>query len=236
MQIKLLTLNVQGRMNLDKIFPLFEKEQPDILCLQEVFLEDLEYMKDKYGYNFSFGASNNMLPDGLYQFGEAGLQGSAIVSKHEIESKETYFYRGEGNAPLYTGFLTPDKVVVIGVVKGIKIATTHFTLSRKGQFTVQQYTDFVNLMKQINHNEKLILCGDFNSPRGGQMFSLFEEQFKDNLPKNVESTIDPNLHRVKGLSLAVDTIFSRGYTVKDVRVIEGVSDHKCIIGMVTLPS
>ena len=64
-----------------------------------------------------------------------------------------------------------------------------------------------------------------------EIFSAFTKHLTDNLPPEIDSTLDPVLHRVPGLHLAVDTIFSTPeYVVKKVRTIAGVSDHKAIVG------
>jgi hypothetical protein len=67
------------------------------------------------------------------------------------------------------------------------------------------------------------------------MFAKFEDELGliDHLPANVTSTLDPQFHRAKGLEYVVDTIFSTPeYEVTEVRVLNGISDHKGIVARV----
>jgi hypothetical protein len=58
--------------------------------------------------------------------------------------------------------------------------------------------------------------------------------YKDNVPKEVDSTIDPVLHRAKDIRYMVDGVFSTpAYKVSEVEVREGVSDHKAILAQVS---
>lgn len=131
-----------------------------------------------------------------------------------------------------------NRVLIFGTFaknkKKYNIATTHFTWTPDGNPTKQQKEDFGELMRKINPlNQQIILCGDFNAPRGGEIYDTLAKKFTDNVPKNIKSTIDEELHEVKGLQYVVDSIFTgKHYSAKDVKVISGVSDHKAIKAMI----
>jgi hypothetical protein len=57
---------------------------------------------------------------------------------------------------------------------------------------------------------------------------------KDNIPPEVTTTLDQEIHGVKGLQFVVDGMFSQPpYVVNNVRVVTGVSDHCALVGEVS---
>lgn len=95
-----------------------------------------------------------------------------------------------------------------------------------------QHADFARLKHLLAERSDYVLCGDFNAPRGGPIFSRFCDELGliDHLPADVTTTIDARFHYAGALELAVDTIFAAPhYAVTDVQVIEGISDHKGIV-------
>ncbi len=118
-----------------------------------------------------------------------------------------------------------------------RIGVTHFTWSTNGDITDEQRADFARLKRVLSEFPDYLLCGDFNAPRGREMFAIFQDELglEDHLPPHVRSTLDPVLHRVGHLQLAVDTIFATPeYRVTGVEVLEGVSDHKALLATVEL--
>ena len=80
-----------------------------------------------------------------------------------------------------------------------------------------------------------MFCGDFNAPRGGEVFDQLASHYSDCVPPEITTTIDQELHRAKGLQYVVDSIFSTDqYRLEDVRVQSGVSDHCALIGRVCM--
>ena len=58
--MKLISLNIEGDKHLDdKILPFFDKEKPDVLCLQEVFAKDIQKICQRTGLEKYF--------DGLFE-------------------------------------------------------------------------------------------------------------------------------------------------------------------------
>jgi len=71
-----------------------------------------------------------------------------------------------------------------------------------------------------------VLTGDFNAPRGREIFSHIASVFKDNVPDHVSVSLDPLHHRAGALPYMVDGIFSTpGYRVTEVEQHFGLSDH-----------
>jgi len=227
MAIKLITLNVEQSNHLDKFVPFLKEESPDIVCLQEVMKADVSFIKNELKMEGVFFPTSN----------KDGIEGTLLLTKLPCSPIQAQYYFGEGKVPVYTDPYSKERVLLYTTVenqgKKFVIGTTHFSWTPDGDADELQWRDFHSLMKILKTFDNLILCGDFNAPRGREMFTEFTKHFKDNLPPEIESTIDPDLHRAKGLSLAVDTIFSTPhYLVRDVKVVSGVSDHKAVVGYV----
>lgn len=233
--LKLISLNVERSLHLDTILPFLEQEQADIVCLMEVSKVDLpryEHATKAQAHFFpmtTVSPGNTFMPDGK------GLQGLALLTKLPHEIRHAY-YIGDGSAPEFGAYNAEDRVVAIAKVtkdeKQFVIGTTHFTWTPNGDANEDQWNAFTALMRILDEYHELILCGDFNAPRGREMFTAFTERFTDNLPKEVASTLDPKFHRKPEIRLAVDTIFSRGPYTITVRVVDGLSDHKGLVAMI----
>ena len=88
------------------------------------------------------------------------------------------------------------------------------------------------MLRLFEQKKEIVFCGDFNAPRGGEVFSTLATVFTDNIPSSVTTTMDNALHRVgdKLRPLVVDGLFTRGYKASNVRVVCGVSDHCAVVG------
>ncbi|RME31420.1 endonuclease/exonuclease/phosphatase family protein [Candidatus Woesearchaeota archaeon] len=238
MPLKLVSLNVERGRHLDRFIPFLEKEQADVVCLYEVCKVDLPRIAASLGAAHYFvpmctvSPGNPFMPDGK------GVQGLAVFTTVPAESEHA-FYVGTGEAREFLAPNSEDRPLVVTTARkdgeAFVIGATHFTWTADGEANEEQRAAFAKLMTLIQRYPPMVLCGDFNAPRGKEIFTKFTEYFTDNLPRDVTSTLDERHHRKPGLKLAVDTIFSvEPYTVSDVRVVEGVSDHKAIVGRIHL--
>jgi endonuclease/exonuclease/phosphatase family metal-dependent hydrolase len=115
-----------------------------------------------------------------------------------------------------------------------RVATTHFTWTPDGSADDYQRADVKKLLAILGGMGEFVLTGDFNAPRGGEIFGTLAEKYKDNVPSHYTTSIDGALHRAGPLELMVDGIFSTpGYAVSDVELVAGVSDHKAIVATVS---
>jgi|GEM_PF-4521275 len=130
---------------------------------------------------------------------------------------------------------------------------THFTWSPNGLVTAEQRADLKRMLVVISDLERekdlstgFVFMGDLNSPRveeglpkpftpstqeelTGDIWESLAKLYQDNIPQNVYSTIDQNLHRVPKLMLCVDFCFTHkkhGISEAGVEVMDSVSDHK----------
>ena len=124
-------------------------------------------------------------------------------------------------------------VVHATVCKGddkFTVGTTHFTWTGDGKVDGQQRVDLERMFEILDNIPEIVLCGDFNAPRGGEIFNSLSERFTDYIPKHYTTSIDGNLHYAGDLKVMVDGLFSTPhYTARNTKLVCGVSDHCAVV-------
>ncbi len=242
--LKLLSLNIEGDNHYERIFPFFAKEDPDVLCLQEFFLEDLSMFEEKLGMKgYAVGMWTTNLPN-TSRIAPKGVMGVVIFSKLPFLLSEHAWYVGTDHevVEMFAEGVGPEKVSrallwvdVEKEGKKYRIATTHFTWSPAGSVTHTQRQHLQSLLEITTNLGESIVCGDFNAPRGKEIFETLAAIYTDNIPPNVHTTMDNKLHRISTLDpLVVDVLFTSSmYIAKNVHVIDGVSDHCAVVGEIS---
>ena len=239
MAIKLLTLNIEGDRHLDRVQKVIATHLPDIVCLQEVLEKDCPALAAVGGCEVKYAVSTLM--PAKERSGEARPRswGLAILTRVPVHRQIVVYYADDPRIRLFREPNDPRRVVIMTEFEHdgqpYRIGVTHFTWSVGGDITAEQCADFARLKRVLQPYPDYVLCGDFNAPRGREMFSKFTDELGliDNLPAHVTTTIDAQFHHAGALELAVDNIFSTPeYRVKDVRVLDGISDHKGILAMI----
>ena len=233
MTLKLLSLNIERDKHIPNVIALIEKERPEVICLQEVQEPDFEMLKKRFDFQ---GFFVSMMTYKRIVAGKETLikQGNVIFTTLNLLKAESSFYFGKGNSPLYKGYNTIDRVLVVGLVEKNKkkytLTTTHFTRADDGGVNDEQRRDLKKLLKLVEQQGELVLCGDFNAPRGREIFDTISKQLKDNIPPQIKTTLDPKIHKAGPLPYVVDFLWSTShYSVQNVRIIDGVSDHMAIL-------
>jgi len=170
--------------------------------------------------------------------------GIAIFSRLPLVRSSSQYYRG---SPASVPSMDPvdaatynnknQMVAFCEIAKEetvFNIATTHFTWTPDGEPTDIQRSDMQAMLKILEFAGEFVLCGDFNVPRGGELFGMLAGRYKDNVPSHYTTSIDGNLHRLGQLNRMVDGIFSTpAYTVSGVEMISGVSDHCALVATIS---
>jgi endonuclease/exonuclease/phosphatase family metal-dependent hydrolase len=238
-KVKLISLNIEGDKHLDRVIPFLKTEEADVICLQEVFGVHVDQIAQAVGMKAVFAPSKIFAGPNRPGFQPLGEWGIAWMTKLQHTQVQVEYYAGQGPVPENND--DPNHanrpIIWAEVIKNdlqYRIATTHFTWSPAGKIIPEQERDFRVLADLMASFDSLVLCGDFNAPRGEKLFSLFEEVLVDHLPKDIITTLDPELHRVADLKLVVDTIFSTpDYQITGVKTVSGVSDHQAVVGNVS---
>lgn len=252
MSLKLVSVNIEGIRHLDAVTAFLQKEQPDVVCLQEVFEESVEQLAESLLARAFYTRMSSVVEENIHleTRGMLGLL-QLVAPGWKVQEHQAQYYVGSPeNTPIFFHNENPNALnravswvtveretdVASGNLPNTEthtIATTHFTWSPKGSTTDEQLRDFSH-MEQILHNlPPHIFCGDLNAPRGKEIFSRLSQTYTDNVPPEVTSTLDPKLHRNGKIELVVDGLFSSpGILVKDVRIVQGISDHCAIVATI----
>ena len=238
--LRLLSLNIHRANHLPLVLPFLAEQMPEVACIQELYESDIPRLSEALG-----GASCVFAPMSRY-FREVPPQimGVGIFSKLPVRKSDISFYSGD---PAHIPDLDQDdpktwnnknfSLLWCDIEKDgtiFRTATTHFRWTPDGQANDGQRRDMKELLRILDPFGELVLSGDFNAPRGREIFGMLTEKYKDNIPTRYVSSLDLGRHRVPNLQLMVDGIFSTpNYDVSDVEMISGVSDHCALLGTVT---
>jgi endonuclease/exonuclease/phosphatase family metal-dependent hydrolase len=235
MTLKLINLNIEGNKHLKQIIPFIQKESPDIVTFQEVFAGDLPELERRLKLKSYFFPLMQITQPNAWSFPLLGRFGLTVLTRLPVESIDHQYYRGN-SSELPEMLDNPDAenriLIWIKVKKDDQIytvATTHFVWAMPEDADAKQAPYLNKLLTILKPLGEFVLAGDFNAPRGQKTFNTLASIYKDNIPSEVNSTLDPVLHRAKR-NLVVDGLFTTpGYRAKNVKIVSSVSDHKAIV-------
>jgi endonuclease/exonuclease/phosphatase family metal-dependent hydrolase len=237
MSLRLLTLNIEGDRHLDRVCRALAEHRPEVVCLQEVFEASCPQLAAVGPYSVAFAPTARM--SATRSAAPEQNWGVAVLTRIPVLAHAVMPYAADSTIRTLRLPNDSSRAVVVTEVAhegcAFRVATTHFTWSPGGQSSDEQREDFVRLSRVMKDFPDYVLCGDFNAPRGGEIFSRFvgELALIDHLSPEVSTTIDPRYHRAGALELVVDTVFSTPeYRATEVEVLEGLSDHKGILARI----
>lgn len=150
MPTTVVTWNVNSlRVRKDRVLAFLKRHAPDVVCLQELKMEDAKYPRaelEDAGYHSAV-------------HGQKTYNGVAILSRQPIENVSTGFLDG----------VEDDHArFVIGTIAGMRIASAYFP--NGGELTSSKYAFKLLWMKRLreylnkheNAEGRLLLCGDYN--------------------------------------------------------------------------
>ncbi len=229
--LTLLQLNVERSKNLSRIIPFIQSNRSDVICLQELLEKDIPLFEKELGMKHVFVPM-------CIQEGE-GIQGLGMFFTSELVQEQAQQYGGnfDRELPVYIrgdrqkGYESSRFVVLLCDIEKdgeiFRIGTTHGPVSPKGEITTDFQRESVkNLLALLEKEKDFVLTGDFNAPRGGEIFAQLASKYKDNIPAEITTSIDGSFHRAGQLQHMVDGIFSTpAYLVSNVVGHTGLSDH-----------
>jgi endonuclease/exonuclease/phosphatase family metal-dependent hydrolase len=233
MAIKFISVNIERDRHIERIKKLLIESDADFVCLQEVMQYDIPMLAKTQNY-FSFFS-----PTTRHQPGDDKWEGIAVLSRYPLIVTNVHQYAGPEMPGLYdkstTETLQKTRRYLFQVCeiesdqKRYRFANTHFTWSRDGQADDYQRQDVKKMLEFLQAYQSLVFSGDFNAPRGREIFSTIAERYKDNIPAHYQTSLDENLHRCGYLPYMVDGLFSTPeYKVSHVELVFGVSDHAAV--------
>ena len=166
--MKLATWNINSiRARNDRVFAWLEREQPDVLCLQETKVEDEGFPVDafrKAGYEVAI-------------HGQRSYNGVAIASRRPLEDVTRGFADGQDDseARVISARVAGLRVVCIYVPNGQELASDKYTYKLAWFDRLRLY-----LERTAQPSDAVLVCGDMNvTPDDRDVWS--PEKWKDQI-------------------------------------------------------
>lgn len=238
MQLKLASINIEGSRHLARVESFLKFHKPDVLCLQELHSTDIHLFEDLFGNKLHY------IPMCLHASGDGSSIGIGIIGWTNLSDVTAQLYHGPAipQLPVFVteadGYHMTDPAsisnsLLAATCQGFRIATTHLMVTRQGVATPLQLQTAASLISLAEAEAAraggLLLCGDFNAPRGRATFSLLADHFIDGVPAEYTTSIDGSLHRAGQLPYMVDGLFhTPTYQLEHATLHTGVSDHRAL--------
>ncbi len=234
-QNKVVNKNYDGEENAKAFADFINKQNPDIICLQEL-TDTYENRLKTFMPNYHFTGENRFNNKSIWysHFGEK----NAIITNLKIIKTKTYSLSKNINKIGKRSLLSifPRIATVTTITKEKRkftVINTHLDhLTNTGRKTQLIY---LKQIIELNNNYPIILTGDFNLNKDNKLFQKFVKYMQKRNCKLVpinENTFKPPVNPFK-LSYnckTPDHIFiSKEFIIESVNVIDNnLSDHKLI--------
>lgn len=241
--IKLISLNIERDQHYETALPFLRREQADVVCLMEILDRDVLRFKRELGMDCLFAPT--AVADrgrGTEAFAKAGVRmGTALFSRLPLAERRVLYYYGKAeHIPSVKDAVPSDRhesyngILLVARAKSADVSftvgTTHFTWTPDGSVSEGQRKDMQKLLALLAQFPDIVFCGDFNAPRGKEIWEMLAARYVDNIPPEYKTSIDQNLHAAAGIQYVVDGLFSTPhYQCSDTRLVCGVSDHCAIV-------
>ncbi|MGN1033289.1 MAG: endonuclease/exonuclease/phosphatase family protein, partial [Intestinibacter sp.] len=167
-------MDANNKITLFKIVKYLKKQRSDIICLQEVLYPQYKFMKLYLRMNGIFAENVKSQRYGICIFSKC-----KIVEKNHVFLTSKREQRGLAHIKLK-----------IDKNNYLNIFNTHLGLNKTERF--KQIDEVLDFVKNINRNNKNIICGDFNEKNLSinNFNDASVELKKDNYPTFKTSRID----------------------------------------------
>lgn len=237
--LRVISVNIEYDKHLDKVLPFLQTEQWDVLFVNEILATDIPKFEDAFNVDcFFVPMMRYKRPYGMIPFGQGVFSRVPVVCREEQYAgpfgEIVDFIEGSAEDRFKTqkNFLTIAEANFEGVP--YKLGLTHFPWTPDGEANNIQRLCAKTLLEAVDREGEMALFGDFNAPRGKEIFSTISEKLKDNIPAHYTTSIDENLHRAGQLMYMVDGCFTtKGYAASHVSLRFGVSDHAAVLATIT---
>lgn len=251
MQVKILCLNLfEGGLLWNTIVPFIHRENPDILCLQEVCNGD-----EKQPINFqSIKRLKALLPDYFSYYSPElfeifpqgqGDGGNAIYSRFPILEEKTIFLHEE-----YRQILRPRReddfshypknlqsIVVDVGGKKLHVCNMHGIWGLDGADTKERLRMSKLIIKEIKGKKPLVLMGDFNIKPNTKTIEVIESKLTNVFKGEMTTSFNMEHKKNPGYATAVVDMF---FASPDIEIVsksvptDDVSDHLPLLVTINL--
>lgn len=252
--IRLVSVNVERSRHLDTVLAFLKEVKPHVVCMQELVEADGDFFCKELWMQMPVYVPNTREKERSGSYSEHGV---GLLCALPFSNVRKIYYDGDPSSVPVSDETDPDtfnnanRAIVSADIEHegelMRIATTHFTWSPRGEATDLQRANAQKLLEASRTLGEHVLCGDFNAPRRapeghiGEIFSIFAKEYKDNIPEHYLTSIDLELHRASRQGKAheiadkmVDMLFATpAYKASNVQLISGVSDHCAIFAEIS---
>jgi endonuclease/exonuclease/phosphatase family metal-dependent hydrolase len=230
--LSIASLNIHQFLHREETLRALKTTDADVFCLQEVPISAVTVLEQELGATAVFVPMGNF-PEVSEEVGIA-----LFVRGGDLLQFNTYRYHETNTTPPLS-FADCDRILQYATIEkdGVvyTIGHTHFVWTPLGEPNEQQWTAMERLLKYADTIPDMVLCGDFNAPRGKAVWGMLAKSFTDNIPLDETTTLDLVLHRAAPLYYVVDGMFTKGRCkAHDVAVIFGASDHTLITALLSI--
>lgn len=242
---KLVQLNIEGDAHISLVQEFLLEQNPDIVCLQEVYEKDMDELCALPHRAFLLTMRRTSLSGEVHTFGVALYSRAPILAVERI-----YYTQPKGvlgvfdRSSVETIRNTSQRgVLFCEIENGVCVASVHHTWTKDGLSDAYQRADTEALVNALSGKKPHILCGDFNIPRvHNDCYMKLLGAYEDCIPKDITCSLHVPLHRVRHdviesqrvSQYMVDYIFrTKGApNVTDVQQHCGMSDHCAFTALV----
>lgn len=247
--MKIIQINAWSSKLHHQLLNLIEEQNPDIVCLQEIYSSNIKIGIEKDAYT-AYETLKNKLGYGYFSatwsfdyLGQKVDYGNAIVSKLPIKNPKTAFTNGiysnltKSIPPNFLNIRNVQSCEIYPQNKKLVIVNHHgyHELNSNGsQKSIDSMKQVIKHIKTINpSNSPLLFCGDLNLNPTSKPIELLESSFEfNNLVKEsaVSSTLS-DLFRISNLAVVCDYIFASDKIKVNKFLVSPkiVSDHKALV-------
>lgn len=252
-ELRLLTLNAgRGFPGYNRTLNFLADHQADVVCLQ-----DIRERQIAEAMSAAASTVRSFAPMALHCIaGRWEPVGIAIISRFPFRSISSHAYVGavepvrriEGMRYAADGNVRPVDLARVRETESrmalfveietggrwYKVGTTHGVWTPRSAVDDHQRRCTARLVEIMRAHGSHVMAGDLNAARGGEVYRMIVGGgFTDNVPAAYTNSIDWEVRGETGPDILVDYLFTRGpYTVSDVELHFGVSDHAAVTGLV----
>lgn len=233
--LKLGCLNIEKYRHIARVIPALCECNLDVICMQEVPEDMVGRIAEALHASAYYRSLWRVWRE---EFQEERSFGIAVFVRNgtAVHYDEFFYHRASSTDEPWPQDRMLQYITIEKDGVHYHIGNTHFTWTPDALPSFEQYRDMSALLGMVDAcipNDDLVLCGDFNAPRGGAIWEKLSARFYDNIPSYILTTLDQSYHRAAPILLVVDGMFtSDHYSVTDVQVVDGISDHMLIAGNV----
>lgn len=244
---KLIQLNIEGDRHLDLVQAFLKEQDPDIICLEEVFEDDISRITSLPHHAFLPMMRKEK------QTGMTGVWGTAVCSREKITDASIEYYHKPTRELVLFDTSTMEKrratqrfgLLVATLPHGLNIGVVHHTWTPDGavpnEYQIADTRALIDLIQKINPD---IVCGDFNIPREqNYLYADMSSHFEDCIPRSIRHSLYVPLHNAHADPVRasyigkfmVDYIFrvTERYVVSGVEQHCGMSDHCAFVAHIS---